>query len=250
MTDNNKIYRSSSSSGGEGKRIVLSALMLLLASPFCYAHGYTLADANHIIVALIVIVVALIVMGCYSLYYNRIISQRNEQLRRILTALDNYRAIVGGEVLSLDEQEEILKKKLSKQKETKVVQKDDEHNFFVMMDARMNKERPFTDPDFDHDALIKYMGVNYETFCKLVPRYTDPDRTLDYINSLRAEYAAKILMENSDYSTDDIASMCGFRDTAAYNSAFKFSFGITPTEFLNGMNQMFKKKVLTVSDTK
>jgi len=223
-------------------RIFLSISMLFLATTFCYAKGYTLADANHIIVVLVFIVIALIVMGCYSIHYNKIISQRNEQLRRILTALDDYRSIVGDEVLSLDEQEEILKKNLSKPKKVKAVQKDDEQNFFVMMDARINKEKPFTDPDFDHDALIKFMGVSYEAFCKLVPRYTDPDRTLDYINSLRAEYAAKILMECSDFSMDDIATRCGFKNTATFNSAFKFSFGITPTEFLSSMSLMFKKK--------
>lgn len=216
--------------------------MLLLATPFCYARNYTLSDANHIIVILVFIVIALIAMGCYSIYYNRIISQRNEQLRRILTALDDYRAMVGDGVLSLDEQEELLKKKLLKPKEVKVVQKEEEKNFFVLMDARINKEKPFTDPDFDHDALVKFMGVSDETFCKLVPRYKDPDRTLDYINSLRAEYAAKILMEKSDYSAEDIASMCGFKNTAAYNGVFKFAFGITPTDYLNSMSQMFKKK--------
>ena len=110
------------------------------------------------------------------------------------------------------------------------------------MDARVNKEKPFTDPNFDQDALVKFMGVSNETFCKLAPRYKDPARTLDYINSLRAEYAAKILMEHSEYSADDIASKCGFKNTAAYLSAFKFSFGITPIDFLNSMNQMFKKK--------
>ena len=224
------------------KGIISSTALLLLTPTFCYARSYTLADANHIIVILVFIVIILIAMGCYSIYYNRIISQRNEQLRRILTALDEYRAIVGSGVLSLDEQEEVLKKKLSKPKEVKVVQKEEEQNFFVMMDARVNKERPFTDPDFDHDALVKFMGVNDETFCELVPRYKDPDRTLDYINSLRAEYAAKILMEHSDYSAEDIASMCGFKNTTAYNKVFKFAFGITPTDFMNSMSQMFKKK--------
>jgi YesN/AraC family two-component response regulator len=149
---------------------------------------------------------------------------------------------VGDEVLSLDEQEEILKNKLPKQKKVKKVQKDEDLSFFVKMDARVNKEKPFTDPDFDHDALVKFMRVSEETFCKLVPRYADPDRTLDYINSLRAEYAAKILMEHSDYSTDDIASKCGFKTISSYNSAFKFAFGITPVDFLNSMSQMFKKE--------
>ena len=224
------------------KRIFTCAALLLLATPFCYAHGYTLALANNIIVILLVIVIALIVIGGYSLYYNRIISQRNEQLRRILTALDEYRALVGEEVLTLDEQEEVLMHKLSKPKKTKAAQEDEGQNFFVMMDARVNKEKPFTDPNFDHDALVKFMGVSHETFCKMVPRYTDPDRTLDYINSLRAEYAAKILMEHSDCSTDDIVSKCGFKNVAAYNSAFRFAFGITPNDFLTSMSKMFKKK--------
>ena len=168
------------------------------------------------------------------------IHQRNEQLRRILTALDDYRAMVADGVLSLDEQEEMLKNKLSKPKKAKAVQKGEEHSFFVKMDARVNKERPFADPDFDQAALAAFMDVTTEAFCQLVPRYADPARTLDYINSLRAECAAKILMEHPDYSTDDIAGQCGFRDTAAFNKAFRFSFGITPTDYLSGMNRMFK----------
>ena len=87
--------------------------MLLLASPFCYASGYTLAVANHIIAILVIIVIALVVMGSYILRNNRIFRQRNEQLRRILTALDDYRAIVGDVALPLDKQEELMKKKLS-----------------------------------------------------------------------------------------------------------------------------------------
>lgn len=143
------------------ERIVSTFLILLLASPFCYASGYTLAVANHIIVILVIIVIALVVMGSYILRNNWIFRQRNEQLRRILTALDDYRAIVGNEALSLDE---------------------------------------------------------------------------------HAEYAAKILMEHPDHSAEDIASQCGFKNTAAYISTFKFAFGIAPSDYLSGISQMFKKK--------
>ena len=207
------------------ERFISTALLLLLATPFCYAHEHTLAEADNIIMILLIIVIVLIGFGCYGLYYNRIISRRNEQMQRILTVLNEYRELVG-----------------EKPQKAKVVQKDDNHSFSVMMDARVNKEKPFTDPDFDHDALVKFMGVSDETFCQLVPRYKEADRTLDYINSLRAEYAAKILMDHSDYSPEDIARMCGFRNIAAYNGAFKFAFGITPTDYLNSMSQMFKEK--------
>lgn len=106
----------------------------------------------------------------------------------------------------------------------------------------LNPKNDDTDPDFDHFALIDFMGVNQDTFCKLVPRYSIPDRTLEYINSRRAEYAAKLLMEHSDYSMDDIARKCGFIDSSAFLSAFKFAFGVTPTDYLHSMNLLFKKK--------
>ena len=109
------------------------------------------------------------------------------------------------------------------------------------------KEKPFTNPDFDQQALAEFMEVDVETFRQLVPRYKDPDRTLDYINSLRAEYAAKILMDHSDYLMDDMASLCGFKDTAALISTFKFAFGVTPTEYLHSMTLLFKKKQVSSS---
>ena len=209
------------------------------------SHIYTLAVADSIIAILVIIVIVLLVLGGIGLRQSRIIRQRNEQLRRILNALDDYRAIVGDGNLSLDEQEEMVMKK-SEQKPTpktaKAVPLDEEHAFFVKMDARVNKEKPFTDPDFDYYALIKFMGVSQDEFCRLVPRYTDPERTKDYINSLRAEYAAKLLMDHSGSSMEDIVVMCGFKDAAAFNNAFKFSFGITPTDYLSSMSQMFKKK--------
>lgn len=60
----------------------------------------TLAEADTIIVILIFIVILLLVLGGVSLYYNRVFSRRNEQLHRILDALDDYRAIVGDRDLS------------------------------------------------------------------------------------------------------------------------------------------------------
>lgn len=212
----------------------------MIENNICFVHSYTLEDANLIIVLLILIVIALIVIGCYNIRDNRIISQRNEQLQRILTALDDYRAIVGNGDLSHDEQEAKLMYKLTKTKEVQAVKKDGEQNFFVMMDARINKEKPYKDPSFDQDALIKFMGVSRETFCNLVPRYKDPDRTLDYINSLRAEYGARLIIEHPHEDIDPIATECGFIGADAFNSAFKFALGVTPSEYRNSMLKLFK----------
>ena len=54
------------------------------------SYIYTLAEANTIIVILVAIVILLLVLGVISLRYSRIVRQRNEQLRRILNALDDF----------------------------------------------------------------------------------------------------------------------------------------------------------------
>ena len=225
------------------KRTILSTSLLLLATTYCHARTLTLEEADTIILILVLFVILLIVLGGVSLYYNRIVSRRNEQLLRILNALDHYRVIVGDGELSLDDQEEAVMKMKPKPKDGKVAQLDEGEAFFVKMDARVNKERPFTNPDFDQQSLAEFMEVDLDTFCKLVPQYKDPKRTLEYINSLRAEYAAKILMEHSDYSMNDIAGMCGFTNTATFNRVFRFAFGITPTDYLRDVKHMFKKNI-------
>ena len=224
------------------RRIAITASLLLLATSFCHAQSMTLAEADTIIVVLLVVVIVLLVLGGFSLHYNRVISRRNEQLLRILNALDDYRAIIGDGALSLDEQEDVLKVQKPKLKAAKAVQTDGSQAFYVKMDARVNKEKPFTNSDFNQQLLAEFMGVDVETFCQLVPRYKDADRTLDYINSLRAEYAAKILMEHPDNLMDDMAGKCGFKNSAAFISAFKFAFGITPSDYVHGISTMFKKK--------
>ena len=226
------------------KRMALTAPLFFLATSYCHARALTLAEADAIIMILTFIVIVLLILGGFALHYNRVIRRRNEQLHRILNALDDYRAIVADGALSLDEQKELMKAKRPKSKAATAVQTDGSQAFYVKMDARVNKEKPFTNPDFNQQSLAEFMGVDVETLRQLVPRYKDPERTLDYINSLRAEYAAKILMEHSDCSMDDMPGKCGFKDTAAYLSAFKFAFGITPTDYLNSMNQMFKKKAV------
>lgn len=75
------------------KRVTLTASLLIVATSFCHAHAFTLAEADAIIVILLSIVILLLVLGGFSLHHNRVVNRRNEQLYRILNALDDYRAI-------------------------------------------------------------------------------------------------------------------------------------------------------------
>ena len=142
------------------KKTALTTSLILLSTQICHARSLTLAEADAIIAILIIVVILLLILGGFGLHYNRVISQRNEQLNRILMALDDYRALFGNGKLSLDEQEKIVKQILPQPVATKAAPMDDSHAFYVKMDARMNTEKPFTDPDFDYYSLIKFMGVS------------------------------------------------------------------------------------------
>ena len=152
------------------KRLTLTAMLALLATTFCHARTLTLTEANTIITILVLIVILLLVLQGFSLHYNKVVGARNQQLHRILKALDDYRAIVGDVALPLDKQEELMKKKLSKKDGAKIVQMDESQNFFVKMDARINKDKPYTNPDFNQQALADFMEIDLNTFCQLVPR--------------------------------------------------------------------------------
>ena len=119
---------------------------------------------------MVLVVILLLVLQGFSLHYNKVVGARNQQLHRILKALDDYRAIVGDVALPLDKQKELMKKKLSKKDGAKIVQMDESQNFFVKMDARINKDKPYTNPDFNQQALADFMEIDLNTFCQLVPR--------------------------------------------------------------------------------
>ena len=153
------------------KRIILTVPLLFLATTICHAHSLTLKEADSIIILLLFVVIALIVVIVVGRRQHKISLRREEQLLRILNMLDEYRAMMADGVLTLDEQEELMKRYQPEVKKAKVISIDERKAFYVKMDARVNKEKPFTDPDFNQQALADFMEVDLETFRRLVPRY-------------------------------------------------------------------------------
>lgn len=188
-----------------------------------HAHRQKIA-----IIALVSSVLVLILMGAAILYLTNKVRQRNKKLLRVLNALEAYRNIMA-------EQTE-----QSVQKPSKVKALEEEQRMFVEIDARVTNERPFTDPDFDHESLIRFSGIDEELFVRMMARYTHALNSLSYINSRRAEYGARLIIEHPHENIDAIAKACGFKGTDAFNRAFKFALGVTPSEYRNSMVKMFK----------
>ena len=52
----------------------------------------------------------------------------------------------------------------------------------------------------------------------------------EYINSLRLNYAANLLV-NTNYSLTDIYLECGFSNQTYFSTCFKRTYGMTPTAY-------------------
>ena len=52
----------------------------------------------------------------------------------------------------------------------------------------------------------------------------------DYLQKERTEYAAKLLL-STEYTTDHIATVCGYGDKSSLYRAFRKEYGVTPSEF-------------------
>ena len=54
----------------------------------------------------------------------------------------------------------------------------------------------------------------------------------DYLTRERTVYAAKLLL-STDYTTEHIASICGYSDKSSLYRAFRKEYGLTPSEYRN-----------------
>lgn len=193
----------------------------------------TIHKRNLLIKWLVAALILLAIIMAIIIYYNHIIRQRNEKLRRVLNGLEAYRKMMAEQT-----EENVLPKK-----STEGSALDESRRLFVEMDAKITRERPFTDPNFGHEELIKFAGIEKERFERMINLYTNVKNSMSYINSRRSEYGAQLIVDNPNDTLTSIATRCGFNTKAEFISAFKFAFGISPKDYRDSITNLFKDKI-------
>ena len=82
------------------------------------------------------------------------------------------------------------------------------------------------------DISLNKTGITKEYYCNIFKKVTGKTFT-EYINSLRIEYAAKLLSGTNKPITE-IAYESGFNDLSYFNRVFKSAKGISPGSFRKG----------------
>ena len=96
----------------------------------------------------------------------------------------------------------------------------------------MKNNKPYIDCDLTLESFSKNVDLHYKLISKLLNNRLNQTFN-DFINSYRIEEVKKRLAdpENSKQTIISIAFECGFNSKSSFNSFFKKSEEITPTEF-------------------
>lgn len=102
---------------------------------------------------------------------------------------------------------------------------------FERIDQLIRNERLFLDPDFSREKLEDYkIYINRNKLTPLMKQYAEASFPT-YLNNLRLDYAARLLLENPNYSVGTIAKECGIPASTTFYTLFVKKFKVTPANF-------------------
>ena len=114
--------------------------------------------------------------------------------------------------------------------------REEERNrlLFEELDGIVTREQLFLKSDLSRDDLMQLIHVNKNRLGKILQQHQEQNVT-SYINNKRLDYAAKLLKEDSNRTVVVIAGLCGLPNIPTFNRLFRSKFGMTPSEYKNGM---------------
>ena len=93
------------------------------------------------------------------------------------------------------------------------------------------REKLFLDPKFDRQTIMDRFNLSKERVGTIFSKGTSFTKLTNYVQQLRLEYAAKLLVEKPEMSIVQIASECGFSSNTYFSDRFRVNFSMTPSEF-------------------
>lgn len=102
---------------------------------------------------------------------------------------------------------------------------------FERIDQLIRSERLFLDPDFSREKLEDYqIYINRNKLTPLMKQYAEASFPT-YLNNLRLDYAARLLLEKPNYRVGAIAKECGIPASTTFYTLFVKKFKVTPANF-------------------
>ncbi len=179
-----------------------------------------IAHQRWILVIVIGILAALVVIGGVLAYNNRVIRKKNISLVANVKEAMRYK-------------EELERQTRSTLPEnTNLVDSENRDlMLFEQIKGKIIGQKFFLDNTFSRKALMDEFNIPANKFAGLFRQFTGKTFS-EYINDLRIEYVAELLLSGKYASVEDLLKECTFISSTSLYRLFSKKYGMTPQKFL------------------
>lgn len=184
---------------------------------------------NYILVIVVAVLIGVIAYTVITVRQKRIISQKNRSLVKQITEAMTYKELYNNEKARLAELTSQNKKDQQSDAPTDLNAMTDEQLFQYVTEV-IERERLFLDPGFERQTVMDRFQLSKERVGNIFSQ-SEHAKLTNYIQQLRLEYAAQLLVEQPERSIVQIATDSGFSSHKYFTDRFRQYFSMTPTEF-------------------
>lgn len=184
---------------------------------------------NYILVIVLAVLIGVIAYTVIIVRQKRIISQKNRSLVKQITEAMTYKELYNNEKARLAELTSQDKNDQQSDAPTDLNAMTDEQLFQHVTEV-IERERLFLDPRFERQTVIDRFQLSKERVGNIFSQ-SEHAKLTNYIQQLRLEYAAQLLVEQPERSIVQIATDSGFSSHKYFTDRFRQYFTMTPTEF-------------------
>lgn len=184
---------------------------------------------NYILVIVLAVLIGVIAYTVIIVRQKRIISQKNRSLVKQITEAMTYKELYNNEKARLAELTSQDKNDQQSDPPTDLNAMTDEQLFQHVTEV-IERERLFLDPRFERQTVIDRFQLSKERVGNIFSQ-SEHAKLTNYIQQLRLEYAAQLLVEQPKRSIVQIATDSGFSSHKYFTDRFRQYFSMTPTEF-------------------
>ena len=107
----------------------------------------------------------------------------------------------------------------------------DDVELLALIEARVEKEKPHLQPDFDAEAMARLLGVTPLRLVRLFRHNTPHHTPEDYIDFRRVLSAMELMRQHPNYSVAAISQDAGFTSVRTFQRRMQQATGLTPVEY-------------------
>lgn len=188
-----------------------------------------------VIIVVLLVLVAVIIATVVVARKNRIINRKNQSLDSQITEALKYKEMYRIMKAQQSRQQPLTQKE--EEKEVDIALLSDEQ-LFQYIDDIVIREHLFCNPAFGRDTIRERFQLSKERVGAAFSKGCKEHAKLNsYIQQLRLEYAAQLLVEQPEKNMLQIAAESGFGSSAYFSNCFRQHFGMSPTDYRQNVKE-------------